>query len=131
MSGFAERAAAEVGALHRLLQAWFRAEGEADARAVLAHFDEGFTMVTPAGRALGFAEFAQAVPGMRGTRPGLIMQISDVAVRHEDARSALVTYRERQIMGEQRTDRLSTALLLDRADRATPVWRHLQETMLP
>jgi hypothetical protein len=59
------------------------------------------------------------------------MEITDVALRHADTRSALVTYRERQILGEQATDRLSTALLLDRPDRPTPVWRHLQETMLP
>ena len=59
------------------------------------------------------------------------MEITDVIVRHHDAGSALVTYRERQVQGELATDRLSTVLLLDRADRPTPVWRHLQETMLP
>ena len=131
MSGCAGRAAAEIDVLHRRLQAWVRAEGEAAADAVLAHFDEGYSMVTPTGKMLSFADFAGAFPAMRGTRPGLIMEISDVVVRHEEARAALVTYRERQIMGEQRTDRLSTALLLDRADRPTPVWRHLQETLLP
>jgi hypothetical protein len=131
MSGFTDRAAAEIDALHRLLQAWFRAEGTDDERAVLSHFDEGFVMVTPAGRILSYVDFAKALPSMRGTRPGLVMEITDVALRHADTRSALVTYRERQILGEQATDRLSTALLLDRPDRPTPVWRHLQETMLP
>jgi uncharacterized protein (TIGR02246 family) len=128
-TSFATRAAAEIDGLHRLLQAWFRAEGDADPAPVLAHFDEDFVMVTPAGKFLSYQQFAAAFPGFRGTRPTLVMQISEVAVRHVDNRSALVTYHERQIQDSGTTDRISTALLLARADRATPVWRHLQETM--
>lgn len=128
-TSFAASAAAEIDGLHRLLQAWFRAEGDPDPAPVLAHFDEGFVMVTPAGKTVTFAQFAASFPGFRGTRPGLVMQIGDVIVRHVDNRSALVTYHERQIQESGTTDRVSTALLLARADRATPVWRHLQETM--
>lgn len=126
---FADKAAAEIDDLHRLLQAWFRAEGSADPGPVLAHFDEAFIMVTTAGKILPFEQFAAAFPGMRGTRPSLVMQISDVVVRHQGEGFALLTYRERQIQDSGTTDRLSTALLLERPDRPTPVWRHLQETM--
>ena len=87
-------------------------------------------MVTPVGKRLTYAQFAGAFPGMRGTRPDLVMEISEVEVRHHESGAALVTYRERQIQAAVTTDRLSTALLLHRSDRPTPVWRHLQETML-
>lgn len=128
-ASFAARAAAEIDGLHRLLQAWFRAEGDPDPAPILAHFDEDYTMVIPAGKIVTFEQFAASFPGLRGTRPSLVMQISDVAVRHLDQRSALLIYRERQVQDSGTTDRISTALLLDRPDRGTPVWRHLQETM--
>lgn len=128
-TSFAAQAAAEVDGLHRLLQAWFRAEGDTDPAPVLAHFDEAFVMVTPAGKIITFDQFAAAFPGLRGTRPGLVMRISDVVVRHLDGQSVLLTYRERQIQDTLITDRISTAALLARPDRPTPVWRHLQETM--
>jgi hypothetical protein len=131
MIPFPTRAAAEIDALHRLLQAWFRAEGSDDPAPVLAHFDEDFLMVNPAGRLIPFAAFAAGFPTLRGTRPGLVMEISEVAVHHHAGGSALITYRERQITPALTNDRISTALLLDRPDRHTPVWRHLQETMLP
>jgi hypothetical protein len=125
---FGAKAARAVVDLHVVLQAWFRAEGEADLSPLLAHFDEGFTMITPVGTVVTYAQAADAFAAQRGARPNLVMEISDVVVRHVDAVSALVTYRERQSQGDKVTDRLSTALLLDRSDRAMPVWRHLQET---
>jgi hypothetical protein len=131
MDSFPDRAAAEIDALHRLLQAWFRAEGSDDPAPVLAHFDEDFLMVSPAGRVIPFAAFAAGFPTLRGTRPGLVMEISEVAVRYHGPGAALVTYRERQITPTLSNDRISTALLLDDPGRPTPVWRHLQETMLP
>lgn len=126
---FAARAAREIVDLHVVLQAWFRAEGSDDVAAVLDRFDEGFVMVTPAGKILPFEQFAAAFPGMRGTRPNLVMQISDVVVRHQGEGYALLTYRERQTQDSGTTDRISTVLLLERLDRPNPVWRHLQETM--
>lgn len=129
-SSFAVRAGAEIDALHRLLQAWFRGEGGEDPAPILQHFDEDFLMVTPAGRLLPFAAFAAGFPALRGTRPGLLMEIAEVVVRHEAAGSALVTYRERQVTPSMANDRASTALLLDRPDRPAPVWRHLSETMI-
>jgi len=127
---FRAAAAREIGDLHVLLQAWFRAEADAELDAILDHFDEGFAMITPAGRVLTYKEFAAGLPGMRGSRPGLVMDIRDVEVGFSDAGSALVTYREIQRQGDTTTERRSTALLLDRADRKVPVWRHLQETWI-
>ncbi len=130
MTAFADRAAREIDALHRLLQAWFRAEGDADPAPVLARFDPAFTMITPGGKLVSFAQFSGAFPTLRGTRPGLVMEISDVVVRHTDAAAALVTYTERQRQDATVTVRLSSALLLDRPGAASPAWRHLHETWL-
>ena len=127
---FADGVPLEADALHRLLQNWFRAEGTDDPSAIRARFDEQFTMVVPAGKIVTYAQFSAGLPAMRGSRPTLIMEISEVAVRYLDEASAVVTYRERQIQDSGTTDRISTALLLKRADRPTPVWRHLQETWL-
>jgi len=127
---FADAVPLEADALHRLLQAWFRAEGSDDPLAIRARFDEGFAMVTPAGKVITFDQFSGGLPAMRGSRPSLVMQISDVVVRYLDDATALVTYCERQIQDSGTTDRISTALLINRADRPTPVWRHLQETWI-
>ena len=128
-SSFAAAVEQEADALHRHLQAWFRAESD-DPAAILARFDERFTMVTPLGKVITYEQFTGGLGAMRGSRPTLIMEISEVAVRYLDQASALVTYRERQIQDVGTTDRISTALLLNRADRPSPVWRHLQETWL-
>ena len=127
---FADNAAREIDALHRLLQAWFRAEGSNDPAPILARFDEGYSMLNPAGKLITYQQFREGLPGLRGTRPTLIMEISDVVVRHVGDSAALVTYRERQTQDSGVNNRVSTALLLDRADRPTPVWRHLQETWI-
>jgi hypothetical protein len=127
---FTAAASAEIDALHRLLQAWFRAEGDADPAAIRARFDEGFIMVAPSGKLITHEQFSGGLPGMRGSRPSLIMEIEDVVVRHATDTSALVTYLERQIQDSGTTLRVSTALLLKRPDRPTPVWRHLHETFI-
>lgn len=125
---FAERAAGEIDALHRLLQAWFRAEGEPDPAPIIAHFDERYRMVGAAGNVVTYEQTVANLPKIRGARPTLIMEISDVVVHHLEGASALVTYRERQREDSGSTERWSAALLIDRADRPTPVWLHLQET---
>ncbi len=129
-TSFTDGVAPEADALHRLLQNWFRGEGTDDPRPILARFDEQFAMVTPAGKIITYAQFASGLPAARGSRPTLIMEISEVAVRYVDEVSAMITYRERQSQDSGTTDRISSALLLKRADRPTPVWRHLQETWL-
>lgn len=125
---FDHHALAEIDGLHRVLQRWFRAEGERDAATVLAHFDPGYTMVTPAGKVLTLDMFRTALPGFWGSRPGLVMQISGETLVHAGPGFALMTYVERQTLAGTTTDRFSTVLMLDAG--GTPVWRHLHETMI-
>lgn len=125
---FTDSALAEIDGLHRVLQRWFRAEGERDEAAVLAHFDPAYTMVTPTGRLLTMANFAGALPGFWGSRPGLVMEIGDETLLHSGPGLAVMSYRERQHLGGAVTNRFSTVLMLER--NGMPVWRHLQETMI-
>lgn len=128
--GFTDRALAGIDGLHRVLQRWFRAEGERDPALVLAHFDPGYTMVTATGRLLTLEGFRAALPGFWGSRPGLVMEISDERVVHAAPGLAVLSYAERQRLAGAVTDRLSTVLVLDRGEAAVPAWRHLQETMV-
>ena len=130
-AAFERQAAASIDALHRVLQAWFNAEGSDDPAVVLAHFDPAFIMMTPAGGQSTYAQFSAALPTMRGSRSGLVMEISDVVVRYVDDHAALVTYHERQTLADVTTNRVSTALLLNGHDSGIPQWRHLQETWKP
>ena len=125
---FADLALAEIDGLHRVLQRWFRAEGEQDAGAVLAHFDPGYTMVTTAGKRLALADFRSGLSGFWGSRPGLLMEITDETLLHTGPGAALMTYNERQTLDGHVTNRLSTVFMLESA--GMPVWRHLQETMI-
>ena len=127
---FGEAAARSVIDLHVVLQAWFNAEGSDDPAAVLAHFDADFRIISPLGKVTPIAAFAAALPGLRGSRPGLVMRISELELRFGDAAAALVSYRETQTQGTAVTERLSTALLIASDSRPHPVWRHLQETWL-
>lgn len=126
---FIERALAEIDGLHRVLQRWFRAEGERDPALVLEHFDPGYTMVTTAETQLTLDAFRAALPGFWGSRPGLVMEIGRETVVHSGPGFALLTYTERQHLNGATTDRFSTVLMLDRGE-AGPAWRHLQETMI-
>jgi hypothetical protein len=127
---FTAAASVEIDGLHRLLQAWFRAEGDTDPAPILARFDEDVTMITPAGALITYEQFSGSLPGLRGSRPTLLIEITEVVVRYATEASAVVTYQERQIQDSGTTVRLSSALLLKRSDRPTPVLRHLQETWI-
>src|SRR5947209_7456021 len=126
-AAFTDRALAGIDGLHRVLQAWFRAEGAQDSELVLRHFDPAYTMVTTAGRLTTYAALKAGLPAMWGSRPGLVMEITHETVRHSGPGFALLTYNERQHLNGLFTDRFSTVLMLDRGRAACPAWRHLQE----
>ena len=127
-SDFGALAAQEINDLHRVLQAWFRAEGPNDQNLVLEHFDDSFRMIAPGGNTVPYSKFVGGLSAMRGSRPGLVMDISDVEVRFSDSAVAVISYRERQSQDGQTTDRLSTAILIRKIERKFPQWVHLHET---
>ncbi|NVN11666.1 hypothetical protein [Nguyenibacter vanlangensis] len=121
----------EIVALHHLLQAWFRAEGDDDSGPILARFDPGYTMIGAAGRVIRLDGFAKALPTFRGARPGLVMEIHDVQVCHRFDGGVLALYREVQSQGDTRNARWSSVLFVTGSDGKTLLWKHLQETFLP
>ncbi|GBQ32899.1 hypothetical protein ACLRDC_08340 [Gluconacetobacter sacchari] len=117
----------EIVALHVVLQAWFRGEGTSDPATVLKHFTPDYAMVGAAGRLLPVETFATALPTLHGSRPGLVMTIEDVALRHVFPGGLLATYREIQTQGETRTERWSSVTFAEGPDD-TLLWAFLQET---
>ncbi|MER2533845.1 MAG: hypothetical protein ABTQ31_01615 [Rhizobiaceae bacterium] len=127
-SSFERRAQAEVLDLHRVLQAWFRGEGDMNPDLVLSHFDGRFRMVGAAGTVAGRADLAAGLPKMWGSRPSLVMEIGDLAVPRVEGTVAIVVYRETQRQNAEVNHRWASAALLDRGADATPAWLTLQET---
>ncbi|MFT8423218.1 MAG: hypothetical protein ABF665_17200 [Gluconacetobacter sp.] len=117
----------EVIALHVVLQAWFRGEGTDDTGSVLKHFAKNYTMIGAAGRVLPLEAFAKALPTLRGSRPGLVMTIENVMLRHVFPGGVLATYREIQTQGETRTERWSS-VTFQREPTGTLLWTFLHET---
>lgn len=130
-SSFVAMAEQEPDALHRQLQAWFRAEGTEDADTLLQCFETGYQMVGAAGNVVSLDAMRAGVPGQRGSRPTLVMEITDVEVRHVVGNTALVRYKERQIQDSGSNDRWAAAMLVDRGDGQRPGWLFLQETFCP
>ncbi len=129
-AGFAARAAQAVVDLHVALEAWFNARCDKDPALLLAHFNDGFLMVSPLGKTTPMADFAKALPNLHGARPGLKMEIGAIDVRWASEACAVVAYQEKQTQGDAVTLRLSTAVLLADPTRPDPQWLHLQETWL-
>lgn len=120
----------EIVELHRLLQAWFRGENEEPLSGLLAHFAPGYMMVGAAGRVITLEGFEKVLPSLKGSRPGLIMEIFDVKICQTFDGGILAFYREVQTQGEARTERWSTVLFVENAAKTQLLWKHLQETFL-
>ncbi|WMJ69573.1 DUF4440 domain-containing protein [Stenotrophomonas sp. 24(2023)] len=85
----------EIHVLHDKLQAWFRAEVEADAlEDLMAHFCADFSMVGVAGRRLDRLAVQALFVGGHGARPGLCIAIEAVQVVEASAPLAVLRYRE-------------------------------------
>ncbi|MFT8674996.1 MAG: hypothetical protein ABF990_09745 [Acetobacter sp.] len=121
----------EIVDLHVLLQAWFRGEGSENPQDIIDHFAPGYEMVGAAGRRIGLDGFAAALPKLRGSRPGLVMEIEDVAIHTRVGDALLATYREVQTQGESRTERWSSALFVPGSTATGLAWSFLHETFLP
>lgn len=121
----------EIVDLHVLLQSWFRGEGEANPETILSHFTADYMMVGAAGRPLSRDAFASALPKLFGSRPGLVMEIEDVAVKASFPDGHLVTYKERQTQDGTRNERWSAVVFRTSAETQDLLWQYLQETFLP
>ncbi|MDO8041502.1 DUF4440 domain-containing protein [Janthinobacterium sp. SUN137] len=120
----------DVLSTHVLIREWLSGESTAPEHCadLLARFSPGFTMVSPGGKQLDHAGLTAFFQGAGGSRPGLIMRISDLALIQDNAAGASVTYREHQSLpGGENTERLST-VVYEKTPAGTLLWRHLHET---
>lgn len=113
----------EIHLLHDKLQAWFRAEIEADALAdLMGHFCADFSMVGISGRRLDRAAVQALFVGGHGARPGLRIAIEAVQAVEAPSPLAALRYREGHAVGEGETTwRESLAVLRQEDGR----WRWL------
>lgn len=114
---------------HARIEQWI---GNADTpppvlAALLDAFAPEFSMITADGQRLPPGALPALFAGLRGLRPGLKVQIDELAVRHADAGAALLTYRERHAWNGGATQRRASALFMAGAD-GQPQWAHLHET---
>lgn len=123
-----EAASFEVLELHRLLQDWFGGVGPETPEEILSHMAPGYLMVGAAGRVVTREDFATVLPKLRGSRPGLVMEIHDVRVCETFYGGMLAFYREIQTQGDAKTERWSSVLFLKAPDGRALLWKHLQET---
>ncbi|WP_180977501.1 hypothetical protein [Janthinobacterium sp. ROICE36] len=85
-------------------------------------------MLSPGGRQLDGAGLTKFFPGAGGSRPGLVMRITDLVLIQESSAGASVTYREFQSLpGGENPERLST-VVYDTTPAGTLLWRNLHET---
>lgn len=124
------RVSDEIVDLHRLLQAWFRGEGSENAQDILSHMAPSYMMVGAAGRVVTLETFEKVLPTLRGSRPGLIMEIFDVRICHTFPGGILAFYREVQTQGETRNERWSSVVFLESENGAPLLWQHLHETFV-
>ncbi|WP_367161142.1 hypothetical protein ABUE34_14885 (plasmid) [Kozakia baliensis] len=116
----------EIVELHRLLQDWFRGVGSEKPQDILGRMAPGYMMVGAAGRVVTLDMFSKVLPSLRGSRPGLVMEIFDVSVCDVFDGGMLAFYREVQTQGDIRTERWSSVLF--RNEGKMLLWKHLHET---
>ncbi|MBB1624206.1 hypothetical protein [Achromobacter sp. UMC71] len=129
MPDFSEHCRRAVHDAHALIEQWI---GQADLPPdtlprLLAHFSDDFSMVPPDGQRLPDGALPGLFARVAGSRPGLRIGIDELAVRHTDAGSAVLTYRESHAWNGGATVRRATAGFVAAAD-GRPLWRHLHET---
>jgi hypothetical protein len=123
----------DVLSTHVLIREWLSGEATAPQHCadLLARFSPGFTMVSPGGKQLDAAGLTAFFQGAGGSRPGLVMRISDLVLIQESAAGATVSYRELQSLpGGDSSERLST-VVYEKTPAGALLWRHLHETWVP
>ncbi|RYJ14136.1 DUF4440 domain-containing protein [Halogeometricum borinquense] len=146
----AEACEREIVGLHDFFERWFRGEApetdESFARVADA-LGPAFEMVTPDGEVRKRDPLLDSIRDGHGHAPGLSIDVSDVAVRHEDGDTCVLTYREHQTAPEEATTRVSSVVFVrdsavteqrsagHRAESGDPPegvrWHHLHETWVP
>ncbi|HEY9271625.1 hypothetical protein [Achromobacter sp.] len=114
---------------HTRIEQWIGSPDAPDSQLadLLESFAPGFSMIAADGRRLSAAALPALFASLRGARPGLKIDIDELAVLHADTASVLLSYRERHVWSAGATQRRATVLFTVQAG-GQPQWAHLQET---
>ena len=95
---------------------------------LLARFSNEFSMITPSAKVLDIDGMEELFEQLRGTRPGLVITLSEFkGIAHYD-QGAVISYRELQAVDNRTiTDRRAT-VVFEKDASGKLLWRHLHET---
>ena len=119
----------EVIQAHVAIEQWFAVEEDAAAlEKLLERFSPQFSMISPLGRVLDFAELSALFRMAGGQKRGFRIELSELRGIALHAGGATVSYREQQTDATGlHSDRRSTVVFEKQADGKI-LWRHLHET---
>ena len=119
----------EVILAHEAIEQWFAVEEDAAAlEKLLQRFSPQFSMISPLGRVLDFAELSALFRMAGGQKRGFRIELSELNGIALHAGGATVSYREQQTDATGlHSDRRST-VVFEKQPGGQIVWRHLHET---
>ncbi|TWD49274.1 DUF4440 domain-containing protein [Pseudomonas sp. SJZ131] len=119
----------EVLQAHVAIEQWFAVEEDAAAlEKLLQRFSPQFSMISPLGRVLDFAELSALFRMAGGQKRGFRIELSELRAIALHADGATVSYREQQTDATGlHSDRRST-VVFEKQPGGRIIWRHLHET---
>lgn len=119
----------EVLQAHVAIEQWFAVEEDAAAlEKLLQRFSPQFSMISPLGRVLDFAELSTLFRMAGGQKHGFRIELSELRGIALHADGATVSYREQQTDATGlHSDRRST-VVFEKQPGGRIIWRHLHET---
>ena len=97
---------------------------------LLARFSDEFSMITPSAKVLDLDGMEELFEQLRGTRPGLVITLSEFKGIALYDQGAVISYRELQAVDNRTiTDRRAT-VVFEKDASGKVLWRHLHETFI-
>ena len=97
---------------------------------LLARFSDEFSMITPSAKVLDLDGMEELFEQLRGTRPGLVITLSElkgIALYNE---GAVISYRELQEVDNTLLNDRRATVVFEKDASGKVLWRHLHETFI-
>ena len=128
-SALSDQVAAEIVALHREFEKWFRGESDDPSR-MEASIPTDFTFIAPGSDLVPADALVAGLLNSRGSRQ-IRIRIENPVVRWSDGSAVLATYEEWHDHADYTTGRRSTVLFTVDPDAPGGLrWRHVHETWI-
>lgn len=124
-----EQVVAEIVALHREFESWFRGESD-DSSRIQASIPPDFTFLSPGAEIVPADTLVAGLLDGHGSRQ-IRIRIENPVIRWSDGSAVLATYEEWHDHADYTTARQSTVLFtIDAAAPGGLRWRHVHETWI-